>query len=355
MASNTANLPEVDEPYPKPSTFVADEDGDLILRIGSSGSTKEPQRDFIVCSATLRRSSPVFKKMLFGPWAESKPNATKDGNQWIVQLPEDDPAAFEVPIAIMHGLFSLVSLAKVPGIRRMLYQKWMDRAKDAATNDPDAGKPHSCEIQLTYLAWKFGDEQLFTAQVHHLISACAVDEQGRLIYTYGKPPTSKILSDLDYLGPPDLIDIMAAHRLAKIGCTLDAFNKPINARLSSESPVCFHIRKSMQCHDMVLGAILKRFAKHKGGSLGPLVDSPTEVKSSPTDLGLQLSNLFYQIQPCEIWTRKPMLLDRHESCLPGPAFTKFLVEYSTRTQILTPEWKARMAKQREKLGLENPL
>lgn len=48
-----------------------DPDGDMLLRIGSE--VNEPTSDFIVCSASLRRASPVWKAMLFGPWLESKP------------------------------------------------------------------------------------------------------------------------------------------------------------------------------------------------------------------------------------------------------------------------------------------
>ncbi|KAK4224362.1 hypothetical protein QBC38DRAFT_485672 [Podospora fimiseda] len=66
-----------------------DPDGDLILSVGSDGQ----KREFQVDAATLRRISPVYKIMLFGKWAESKP---ADGREWVVALPEDEPSGRHV-------------------------------------------------------------------------------------------------------------------------------------------------------------------------------------------------------------------------------------------------------------------
>lgn len=96
----------LDNAMPSPAAVsercVMDPDGDLLLRVGSELDTQTT--DFVVCSATLRRSSPFWKKMLFSSWAESKP---ADG-PWVVVLPEDNPAAFKTILTIMHGAFELV-------------------------------------------------------------------------------------------------------------------------------------------------------------------------------------------------------------------------------------------------------
>ncbi|KAK3307391.1 uncharacterized protein B0T15DRAFT_530089 [Chaetomium strumarium] len=55
---------------------------------------------FRVCSAAMRRASPVWKSMLFGPWKEAKPAQ----GDWIVDLPEDKPW----PLAMAHGIFEKI-------------------------------------------------------------------------------------------------------------------------------------------------------------------------------------------------------------------------------------------------------
>lgn len=79
-----------------------DPDGDLYLRVGQkhAGDT----RDFKVCSATMRRSSPVWKSMLFGPWTEAKPAQ----GDWIVELPEDSAEILNILLSIILGRFEVV-------------------------------------------------------------------------------------------------------------------------------------------------------------------------------------------------------------------------------------------------------
>ncbi|OIW30032.1 hypothetical protein CONLIGDRAFT_632143 [Coniochaeta ligniaria NRRL 30616] len=50
-----------------PDLIIFEEDGDLRLEVG-------PERmPMIVCPKALARASPVFKRILFGGFAESKP------------------------------------------------------------------------------------------------------------------------------------------------------------------------------------------------------------------------------------------------------------------------------------------
>ncbi|KAI8267569.1 hypothetical protein K4K56_004477 [Colletotrichum sp. SAR 10_98] len=73
-------------PMPTPSkTF--DSKGDLYLVVGIRAG--DPST-FLVCSKVLARASPVFDKMLFGPFAESRPSteSSKQDSAWIVHLPE---------------------------------------------------------------------------------------------------------------------------------------------------------------------------------------------------------------------------------------------------------------------------
>ncbi|KAB5563001.1 hypothetical protein GE09DRAFT_1274826 [Coniochaeta sp. 2T2.1] len=73
---------------------VFDEERDLQLKVGPRKIT------LVVCSKLLARASPVFKKMLFGGFAESK---LAGDVEWVVELPEDDINGMHLLMHIVHG------------------------------------------------------------------------------------------------------------------------------------------------------------------------------------------------------------------------------------------------------------
>ncbi len=83
-------------------TIYLDTDGDLRLRVGSE--TGDGVQDFVVCSRTMGRSSPVWKAMLFGGFKESRPTE----GEWVVPLPEEQPKALLAVLNIIHGIFTKV-------------------------------------------------------------------------------------------------------------------------------------------------------------------------------------------------------------------------------------------------------
>lgn len=89
--------------------YYFDPRGDLILEVGPNNAS------YLVCSRSISRASPVFDKMLFGGFAESKPEA--DG-EWRIQLPEDDPAAMRLLLNIIHGRFADVI---APATEKLLF------------------------------------------------------------------------------------------------------------------------------------------------------------------------------------------------------------------------------------------
>lgn len=87
---------------PPPKTYI-DPNGDLCLEVGPFSA------QFIVCSKTMARSSPFWNKMLYGGFAEGK--KAQPGNEkseWVVKLPEDNPAAMEIALNIIHSRFDQV-------------------------------------------------------------------------------------------------------------------------------------------------------------------------------------------------------------------------------------------------------
>ncbi|KAI0008354.1 hypothetical protein F4779DRAFT_618677 [Xylariaceae sp. FL0662B] len=72
---------------------------DMTLTVGSS-----PKIGFNVCSRALARASKVFERMLYGTFMEQKPTT----GDWVVDLPEDKAAVFEIMLGPIHGDFSKV-------------------------------------------------------------------------------------------------------------------------------------------------------------------------------------------------------------------------------------------------------
>jgi len=76
------------------SFIVFDDEADLRLEV----SEGDKRASFMACSRTLGKASPVFKKMLFGSFSESKP-ATGD---WVVHLPDEIIQALTLVMHIIH-------------------------------------------------------------------------------------------------------------------------------------------------------------------------------------------------------------------------------------------------------------
>ena len=115
-----------------PELITFDCDGDLILEVGeiicehkgdAAGGTlvyTRVARTFQVCSRTLCRASPVFKRMFSGGFAESQ--TRENGRQWAVELPDDDHEALAVFCHIIHGNFEKVPSSAEDIDLNLLYQ-----------------------------------------------------------------------------------------------------------------------------------------------------------------------------------------------------------------------------------------
>lgn len=63
---------------------------------------------FLVCSKALARSAQYWKVLLYGNFKEAKP---KTGEEWVVQVEEDDTDAFHVLLLLIHG-----QMHKIPDV-----------------------------------------------------------------------------------------------------------------------------------------------------------------------------------------------------------------------------------------------
>lgn len=92
---------DIDVPVELPEPIIMDKEGDLFLIVGKE---LDQPKVFRVHSHSMSRASCVFKAMLYGPFVESK--GRQGTEDWKVELPEDDPVAFEILLRIIHSKFA---------------------------------------------------------------------------------------------------------------------------------------------------------------------------------------------------------------------------------------------------------
>ncbi|KAK8029759.1 hypothetical protein PG993_011050 [Apiospora rasikravindrae] len=165
----------------EPATVVFDADGDLVLNVGITKCEQYPfagvhishvhnvASAFRVCSRAMARASPVWRSMLFGGFAESKPTS---GN-WVVNLPDDSPQAMSTLLGIVHAkfddvpqtvgpheLFDIAVIADKYDLTHLLKpwaRVWLDQAWEQ-------GKKHfQSSILLLWITWVLGDQNYFVS------------------------------------------------------------------------------------------------------------------------------------------------------------------------------------------------
>lgn len=165
-----------------PLMVTMDPDGDLTLRVGADTAAKTT--DFRVCSATLRRNSPVFKAMFYGTWTESKPPKDSE-SQWVVSLPDDDPSGLQVILDIVHGnfdkvqitsgsldLYQIVVAADKYDMFRCLRPWAAEWRKEVAEN-----LNGFFQSSFVHVAWELGDESSYITGLKSLaMRSCLVLE-----------------------------------------------------------------------------------------------------------------------------------------------------------------------------------
>lgn len=176
------------------SPILFDPDGDLRLEVGAKINPEE-QLECIVCSKTLSRATSVFKNMLYGPFRESRASssAALSTQNWVVELPEDNPQAMKILLGSMHSQYEHVPTAlsltelyqvllvcdKYDTIRmiRPWAQLWF------LPHTPLA-KSTGNEI-LMWIAWELGSENVFREVAARLCLECEVDPEGHLLDSQG--------------------------------------------------------------------------------------------------------------------------------------------------------------------------
>lgn len=172
-----------------PPTVYLDDQGNVRLR--TSADIETFPQDFVVCSRTLARSSPVWSAMIYGPFAESEAN-TERQDEWIINLPEDKSQPMLVILNIIHGRFGLIP-TNLPAVQfheilvladKYAMQKkvnpWASEWHESAQASSQGGRPY-----ILYIAWQLGDVHLVREELWFLVLDSAI-EDGKVAFLSGR-------------------------------------------------------------------------------------------------------------------------------------------------------------------------
>ncbi|KAK4149875.1 hypothetical protein C8A00DRAFT_46600 [Chaetomidium leptoderma] len=305
-----------------------DADGDLVLRVGSElGNAQE----FRVCSAAMRRASPVWKSMLF-----------------------DKPWPIRMLLAIVHGKFDHVrSTLTLDELRDILVvtdkydllpviRPWPNTWMLAVHSQPRNGRERILKL---HVAWELGCEEVVSSELDPFVFNYAILKHGsetRVSYKGGEP----VSFDGHFL-PEDLLETVAELRLFLIQPLLDFYHGEIKRRTQlGISATCCVVGSApgqrKLCDAVILGGI---YRTHKILEKDYLAEDASDILGSANDLMFFLWGLFREL-PC---------LEDHTQCSPVKRYNVLEAQIKADgrwTNVLRPHHRERMEAQRKKAGLD---
>ncbi|KAM7185918.1 hypothetical protein V8F33_012107 [Rhypophila sp. PSN 637] len=350
--------------------ILFDPDGDLTLLVGGNwvGPIRGPgdedaPGEYLVCSRTLSRASMVFNKMLNGPFLEGRPK-DGSGSKWVVRLPEDNPSASTVVLAIIHSQFDLLPYNMTP---RELYYVLIFTDKYDMTRilQPWAARwmPSSRSFResidvlpLIAISWQLGARYELNWIARRMVAGCCADKNGDLVRPIGLPPDPSCIP----LFPDGFMSQMARKRkeiLAKsfafIRVTLNRVTQSIR-RIPYESRSCSPKRtqreverRPIACEAIALSCIFSWLSETELSAIWPPYGQ--EVTScyplSVNDLISRLHSVQFDVAEAA----------GHSSCL-SPNLAEDLVQYirgllREEENLLTAVQDEFLEKQSDKVGV----
>ncbi|KAK1574460.1 uncharacterized protein LY79DRAFT_593276 [Colletotrichum navitas] len=233
-----------------------DKRGDLILRF-STPYTK----DLRICSRTLARASVIFEKMLFGPFKESQ----KEGEEWIVELPEDNLLPMTTVLAIAHGchrivpthvtipeLFEILVLSNkysMTYLFRPYLRRWIPRTKDVKFGDDT--------LMFAWITREIGAKELFEGAILELARYRAND--GKIGFCIGNKDEDRDSVYNAQIRFSGILDIIAVTQMALLKGVLEPVREAARQALSSQVCNKYSSRnhKAKECADLLLGSLIR--------------------------------------------------------------------------------------------------
>ncbi|KAJ0161816.1 hypothetical protein CTA2_5541 [Colletotrichum tanaceti] len=335
-----------------------DPNGDLLLHVGidpSSGDTKS----FRVCSSTLRRASPFWKRTLRETSFESDRPRDDDGEWWagtpsLYACQHDKSAGLAILLDIIHsrlhqvpedptlaevyGTLCLASMYETervlrPWLARTRWRRALERA-ETSRDGRDLG-------MLACLGWALGDERLFARTTVKIALTCVVDGEGRT-----RTADGVLLDDYlhDSLGSPVISESIRTLR-NQLALDLPSHLNGLIGRLMEGKWLCvgiadIPITRDKKCDYVVLGSVFAGLAYVRGTRTAAVAIGPGE---SVTDLLKSLRRVLSYVTCYE----------RHAECNPAEGIADAMRRTVDEMDLpLSTECIRRMREQRQKFGLE---
>ncbi|KAI1802348.1 hypothetical protein F4811DRAFT_563328 [Daldinia bambusicola] len=332
-------------PTPRPFKTHADPNGDLCLTVGPQAA------EFIVCSKTLVRSSPFWKKMLYGGFAEGKKTQPESGKpDWVVKLPEDNVAAMTIILNIIHGRFD-----KVPGYEDFVYtthfynlcvltdkydmahvlrpwaKGWSRSTHSQCEKLGQSLRTKFCHERL-WIAWELGDRVAFERMAKSMLMDSCSSAGNNLRY-------------VGALEPPGIYERIEKVRLDTIISLLKPLNDIIGRLVRNDISFCKQCDSfnKNRCLALTLGKTIQALHRH---GLWP-------IPESLNDLPYSVSTLAQKLHLIEIEINK----DSHHNSLFGSTDcvrTEVENTLSAIPSLLTETHLKHLAVQAKKTGFATP-
>ncbi|SPN99147.1 related to nuclear pore protein [Cephalotrichum gorgonifer] len=256
-----------------PPTVEVDPRGDIKLRVaqadggddGDADSHADTDTDtdtdagadpvtFLACSRALARASPVFARMLYGEFAESR---HREGGEWMVDLPNDKAQPMRIFLDIAHGRFRDVprvlsvdqlheltvltnyydaTAALIPWV-----DGWMSGIEEIV-KDANAPMP-----KVLWITWELGRKDAFTTMSRRML----MESEGPGFMESGQVE--------DIQTPPDIIERIDAIRIQIFQSLLNIFQEMVDNLIVVDERVrwCRHHTwmGPHRCESMILGSM----------------------------------------------------------------------------------------------------
>lgn len=233
-----------------------DRHGDLQVIVGAQHQPKTHPKKFRVCSRTLSRSSPVFERMLYGSLAESN---RKSSGSWTIDLPEDDPSAFELWSLISHGHFRQIP-TEVP-LDDLFHLTALTHYYDTTHSLSPWSAQWAASLPATPVEDEIGLHKLLWINVElNRKSSAAATARNIIQESRGICPESEMQQQLSSVPMSDTIRRLHDIRLQTISAMLRLFTQMSNIlTVVDEKPRwCRHASYMgpHRCESMILGSIV---------------------------------------------------------------------------------------------------
>ncbi|KAK1997679.1 hypothetical protein LX36DRAFT_635758 [Colletotrichum falcatum] len=332
-----------------------DPNGDLLLRTGADPSSGGAL-SFRVCSKTLRRSSPFWKRSLYEMSSEM---ATHEQEWWWACTPSlyachhDKSSGLIILLNIIHSEFHqvpknptiteiyntlcLASSYEMEQVLQPWIAQWYGLLKSAETsrNGQDLG-------MLACIAWTLGDERLFERTIAKIALTCAAIEDGHMATADGVRLDDYIH---DSLGSPLISEIIRTTR-SQLALDLTSHLNSLVGRLIEGKWLCvgisdIPITREKRCDYVVLGSVFAGLIYVRGTRA-----TEVEIRSDESIMDL-LKSLKRVLSYMTCY-------EKHLECNPAEKIVTAMMETVNEVDIpLNADCTLRMRERRQKLGLES--